>query len=55
MWAGCAMSGMSRPAAARQPERPVLGGNAACEPATTATWPAPKRVIPHDQPLLDDS
>jgi hypothetical protein len=34
---------------------PVLGGNAACEPATTATWQAPKRAISKDQSPPDDS
>jgi hypothetical protein len=33
---------------------PVLGGNAACEPATIATWQAPKRAIPQDQSPPDD-
>src|SRR5215475_12195832 len=28
---------------------PMLGGNAACEPATTVTWQAPKPAIPQDQ------
>jgi hypothetical protein len=34
---------------------PVLGGNAACEPATTATWQDPKPAISHDQSPSDDS
>jgi hypothetical protein len=34
---------------------PGLGGNAACEPAITATWQAPERAISHDQSLPDDS
>lgn len=34
---------------------PALGGNAACEPATTATWQAPKRAISQDQSPPDDS
>jgi len=34
---------------------PVLGGNAACEPATTATWQDPKPAIPQDQSPPDDS
>jgi hypothetical protein len=34
---------------------PVLGGNAACEPATTATWQDPKPAISHDQSPPDDS
>jgi len=34
---------------------PALGGNAACEPATTATWQDPKPAIPQDQSPPDDS
>ena len=34
---------------------PVLGGNAACEPATTAAWQDPKPAISHDQSPSDDS
>jgi len=34
---------------------PALGGNAACEPATTATWQDPKPAISQDQSLPDDS
>jgi hypothetical protein len=34
---------------------PMLGGNAACEPATTVTWQARKRVISQDQSPPDDS
>ena len=34
---------------------PVLSGNAACEPATTATWQDPKPAISHDQSPSDDS
>jgi hypothetical protein len=34
---------------------PVLGGNAACEPATTVTWQASKRAISQDQSPPDDS
>jgi len=34
---------------------PVLGGNAACEPATTVTWQDHKRPISQEQPPPDDS
>jgi hypothetical protein len=34
---------------------PTLGGNAACEPATTVTWQARKRAISQDQPPPDNS
>ena len=34
---------------------PVLGGNAACEPATEATWQDPKPAISQDQSPSDDS
>jgi hypothetical protein len=34
---------------------PALGGNAACEPATTATWQHPKPAISQDQSPPDDS
>ncbi len=34
---------------------PVLGGNAACEPATTVTWQARKRTVSQDQSPADDS
>jgi hypothetical protein len=34
---------------------PVLGGNAACEPATKATWQDPKPAISQDQAPPDDS
>ena len=34
---------------------PMLDGNAACEPATTVTWQARKRVISQDQSPPDDS
>ena len=34
---------------------PVLGGNAACEPATTVTWQASKQAISEDQLPPDDS
>jgi hypothetical protein len=34
---------------------PALGGNAACEPAITATWQAPKRATSQDQSLPDNS
>ena len=34
---------------------PALGGNAACEPATTVTWQARKRTISQDQSSPDDS
>jgi hypothetical protein len=34
---------------------PMLGGNAACEPATTVTWQASKRAISQDQSPPDDS
>lgn len=34
---------------------PALGGNAACEPATTVTWQAPKRAISQEQSPPDDS
>ena len=35
---------------------PMLGGNAACEPATTVTWQASKQAISQDQlPPDDDS
>ena len=34
---------------------PALGGNAACEPATTVTWQASKRAISHYQAPPDDS
>ncbi len=34
---------------------PVLGGNAACEPATTVTWQASKRAISQDRQPPDDS
>lgn len=35
---------------------PTLGGNAACEPATTVTWQAaPKRAISQEQSPPDDS
>jgi hypothetical protein len=34
---------------------PALGGNAACEPATTATWQDPKPAIPQDQSPPDDT
>jgi len=34
---------------------PALGGNAACEPATTATWQRPKPAISQDQSPPDDS
>jgi hypothetical protein len=34
---------------------PALGGNAACEPATTVTWRAREGVIPQDQSPPDDS
>jgi hypothetical protein len=28
---------------------PVLGGNVACQPATTVTWQARKRAVSEDQ------
>lgn len=34
---------------------PALGGNAACEPATTATWQNRKPTISQDQSAPDDS
>jgi hypothetical protein len=34
---------------------PVLGGNAACEPATTATWQNHKPTISQDRSPPDDS
>jgi hypothetical protein len=34
---------------------PVLGGNAACEPATNVTWQARKQAISEDQLPPDDS
>jgi hypothetical protein len=34
---------------------PALGGNAACEPATKATWQDPKSAILQDQSPPDDS
>jgi len=34
---------------------PVLGGNAACEPATIVTWQDHKRPISQEQPPPDDS
>jgi hypothetical protein len=34
---------------------PVLGGNAACEPATTVTWQAPKPATSQDQSPPDNS
>jgi hypothetical protein len=34
---------------------PALGGNAACEPATTATWQDRKPTISQDQSPSDDS
>lgn len=34
---------------------PVLGGNAACEPAATVTWQARNRSIPQDQSQPGDS
>jgi hypothetical protein len=34
---------------------PVLGGNAACEPATSATWQDRKPAISQDQSPPDDS
>jgi hypothetical protein len=34
---------------------PALGGNAACEPATTATWQNRKPAISQDQSPPDDS
>jgi hypothetical protein len=34
---------------------PVLGGNAACEPATTATWQDRKPASSQDQSSFDDS
>jgi hypothetical protein len=34
---------------------PALGGNAACEPATKATWQDPKPAISWDQSPPDDS
>jgi hypothetical protein len=34
---------------------PALGGNAACEPATTATWQDRKPAISQDQSPSDDS
>jgi hypothetical protein len=34
---------------------PMLGGNAACEPATTATWQARKRATSADQSPHDNS
>jgi hypothetical protein len=34
---------------------PALGGNAACEPATIATWQDPKPAISQDQSPPDDS
>jgi hypothetical protein len=33
---------------------PALGGNAACEPATTPTWQNRKRPISQEQPPPDD-
>jgi hypothetical protein len=33
---------------------PALGGNAACEPATTATWQEPKPAISQDRSPPDD-
>jgi len=33
---------------------PVLGGNAACEPAITVTWQARKRAVSQDQSPADD-
>jgi hypothetical protein len=34
---------------------PVLGGNAACEPAITATPRLSGRTIPHDQSPAEDT
>ena len=34
---------------------PLLGGNAACEPATTVTWQAPKPATSQDQSPPDNS
>jgi hypothetical protein len=34
---------------------PMLGGNAACEPATTVTWQAPKPATSQDQSPPDNS
>jgi hypothetical protein len=34
---------------------PALGGNAACEPATTVTWQAPKQATAQDQSPPDNS
>jgi hypothetical protein len=34
---------------------PMLGGNAACEPATTVTWQARKRTTSADQSPYDNS
>ena len=34
---------------------PMLGGNAACEPATTVTWQAPKPTTSQDQSPPDGS
>jgi hypothetical protein len=34
---------------------PALGGNAACEPATTVIWQDHKRLISQEQPPPDDS
>jgi hypothetical protein len=34
---------------------PMLGGNAACEPATTVTWQARNRAISQDQSSPDNS
>ena len=34
---------------------PMLGGNAACEPATNVTWQASKQAISEDQLPPDDS
>ena len=34
---------------------PMLGGNAACEPATTVTWQAPKPTTSQDQSPPDNS
>jgi len=33
---------------------PALGGNAACEPATTPTWQDPKPAVPQDQSPPDN-
>lgn len=34
---------------------PLLGGNAACEPATTVTWQGRKRAISQDRSPPNDS